>query len=789
MANVDLTAAPKATSSVSARAVLVSGWDTIASIPQAKGYGAVFVIDNNMYVAGGYTASGYTDSTHMYDPVTHTWSTKAVVSYGTYSAGGAAYNGKGYVTGGYIYGANNYGYIQEYNPGTNAWTYRATQSWSMLNQQAVTANNGLIYMIGGGHGNVSWFNPVNGATGYNAIGITNPNGCRACLGDDGWIYVTGGDGNSTLHYKFNPATGASAFVAALPEWRHWHTMVKYKGLHYIMGGHKAGQSNTTSVIAYDPLTNTYSTKPNALLGVAHAGAAMVTEDGLARILVAGGHNGSVYVANSYRYTSREVDVAAAAVAKAIALPFAAASAQVTGRALVTANASVAFGETFDVGMVELTGVARPAGTYPDMVPVRSTATLTRPGLAFTANAQTINTKTRGLRLAALNNDMLADAINLFGASGEIHGNTTGKTMEVGEPEPLPGYGYFRGSWYKWTAPSTGEFRFTTYGSASEFGYADLIIAAYSGVSFGTFQTVAYGDESSEYEGPLYEHDGEPSISFEATSGTSYYLVVGTWNDFPIYDKEYKLSWEEVPTTQNLLAAPFALAHGWYEEPYKDTPGSPAAVTRSTISLSRRGNPTVQVIMPSGTALNALTHAPVNVTPGQRYTFAFDGMFTLPETNGVFACDLFFYDPRDPDVDGWSYANKLYRWFTPDDGDGYGYGHGAGQELWFREYASAIAPPWATMVRAEISANSHAAGSVFRIGDPSLRLGFGREYTAPNLQHATVTEATVMPSYRNQQGSLSVADFQAEGRGMRAWIPDPFNFGGNPYYASDFDILT
>lgn len=117
-------------------------------------------------------------------------------------------------------------------------------------------------------------------------------------------------------------------------------------------------------------------------------------------------------------------------------------------------------------------------------------------------------------LAQPANDNFANAEAISGASGTVSGDSTGATLEAGEPahncvNPDPG-----GSsvWYQWIAPADGTIIFDTVGS----GF-DTVMAAYTGTDVTALTVVACDDDSA---GNFLSR-----ISFSATTGTVYYIVV------------------------------------------------------------------------------------------------------------------------------------------------------------------------------------------------------------------------------------------------------------------------
>jgi uncharacterized repeat protein (TIGR03803 family) len=109
------------------------------------------------------------------------------------------------------------------------------------------------------------------------------------------------------------------------------------------------------------------------------------------------------------------------------------------------------------------------------------------------------------------NDDFANAQTLAGSSGTTAGDNIGATKQPAEPDHA---GEAGGSsvWYSWTAPSSGQFFFHTFGS--EF---DTLLAVYTGNKLNQLTPIASNDDA--------HYDFTSAVSFLATSGTTYRVAV------------------------------------------------------------------------------------------------------------------------------------------------------------------------------------------------------------------------------------------------------------------------
>jgi N-acetylneuraminic acid mutarotase len=103
-------------------------WSVVAKCPGTHFRGAAAVINGKFYVAGGVRFTAYGPIAirrlHVYDPVTNTWSEKALMPHAVSDAAGARLLGQFYVVGGL---SNDRGrdYVQAYDPVADAWASKA----------------------------------------------------------------------------------------------------------------------------------------------------------------------------------------------------------------------------------------------------------------------------------------------------------------------------------------------------------------------------------------------------------------------------------------------------------------------------------------------------------------------------------------------------------------------------------------------------------------------------------------------------------------------------------------
>jgi N-acetylneuraminic acid mutarotase len=110
-------------------------WDTSrASIPVAMGGSATSIVDQNIYLAGSFGATGGTTLHYRYDILADSWTQMADVPAAVYEAAGAAVGNQTYVVGGG-------------NPVVGAWAMGQSRIFALVKSPAVSYNTTYIYDI------------------------------------------------------------------------------------------------------------------------------------------------------------------------------------------------------------------------------------------------------------------------------------------------------------------------------------------------------------------------------------------------------------------------------------------------------------------------------------------------------------------------------------------------------------------------------------------------------------------------------------------------------------------
>jgi PKD repeat protein len=262
----DVTNPPGAAGDGASRSLDPVAWSIREPMPVARwGHNSVTMSDGRIMVIAGRSSTGYTRSVETYDPATGSWTERAPFT-DNLDQFGVARAGDGRI---YVMGGHNESFFTSYT-----WVYdENADSWSIVN-------------AGGSASVMTWprysFGTATGTDGR--IYVTGGRGCYSC-----------GEGQSAIAASdvFDPATQQWSAIAPMPGPRMDHQAVAGRdGRIYVIGGRVpnaagTGADFTSSVIAYDPATNTWTSVaslPRAVVG----NAAALGADGLIYVFIAQG---------------------------------------------------------------------------------------------------------------------------------------------------------------------------------------------------------------------------------------------------------------------------------------------------------------------------------------------------------------------------------------------------------------------------------------------------------------------------------------------------------------------
>lgn len=156
-----------------------------------------------------------------------------------------------------------------------------------------------------------------------------------------------------------------------------------------------------------------------------------------------------------------------------------------------------------------------------------------------------------LESARPDNDAFADATLLGATPGQSDASNVLASKQSGEPDHAGSAGG-ASVWFAWTAPASGDFTFTTQGSAF-----DTLLAVYQGATPGALTTLASNNDDGS-------GGGASSVTLSATAGQTYWIAVDGYNGAT---GAVRLAWfaatldDEIPLLPPWAMAMLALALG------------------------------------------------------------------------------------------------------------------------------------------------------------------------------------------------------------------------------------
>jgi N-acetylneuraminic acid mutarotase len=267
-----------------ATAVAPAGsWSTRASITPRTFLGAG-VVGGTLYAVGGSNNAGPQGTLEAYDPTANTWTPRASMPTPRERMGVGVVNGILYTVGGVKSGVDiiYVPTVQAYDPAQGAWSTKAPISSARFDV-GVGVINGLLYAVGGENLDGAYskrleaYDPTTNTWTIKAPMPTGRKG-HAVAVVNGMLYAIGGFHLDPVHgiglylstvEAYDPATNTWSTKAPMPTPRVWTSAGVVNGIIYVVGG--ANGPGVATVEAYDPATNTWSTKtamPSPRLGLA-----------------------------------------------------------------------------------------------------------------------------------------------------------------------------------------------------------------------------------------------------------------------------------------------------------------------------------------------------------------------------------------------------------------------------------------------------------------------------------------------------------------------------------------
>jgi len=200
-----------------------NSWSTGAAIPTTTADGASAVVNNILYVFGGsQDGTTVTNAVWAYNQVTNTWSSKAAMPTARASAAAAVKSNIIYVVGG-TDGVNRFNTVESYNPATNTWTTKApllvgkSEASVGLVGTTIVAPDG--YTSSMDTGDNEGYNSFTNA--WSALTSDPTPRHEACTGSTGTVlYLAGGSNNSgtslSLTESFSVTSNKWTMLTSMP---------------------------------------------------------------------------------------------------------------------------------------------------------------------------------------------------------------------------------------------------------------------------------------------------------------------------------------------------------------------------------------------------------------------------------------------------------------------------------------------------------------------------------------------------------------------------------------------
>ena len=202
----------------------ISYWVSGADMPTPRTELTGTVLDEKIYVIGGYVKKGKKDIVEVYDPDKNKWSTVASLPEPLDHPAAASYKDKLYVIGGAIRSNVPSEKLFIYEPVIDEWKEGEPMPTA---RRALTANfiDGILYTIGG----------------------------------EGHFHKT-----LNVNEAYDPVSNTWTEKEPMPTARHHLTSAVVDGKLYVIGGRQTNEtssySNFDTVEMYDPITNTWTEK-------------------------------------------------------------------------------------------------------------------------------------------------------------------------------------------------------------------------------------------------------------------------------------------------------------------------------------------------------------------------------------------------------------------------------------------------------------------------------------------------------------------------------------------------
>ena len=244
-------------------------WISATSVPVNICSSPAAVVDENIYLMGGYTGSSTIGNIYKYNTKNNTWETKSSMPAAKYGSIAEAVDGKVYCIGGFSSNKTNYCY----DPITDSCTTKTAMT-AGKRQSASSTVNGKIYVIAG-------YTTALVKTNYCYDTTTNTWTTKAALQDSNYvlkrfghgacyyknkIYAFGGHMNNTTAinsgytYDVNANTWTALTASDMPFTAGYYSYALVGNTYYMFGGQYFSSSGVQVLTNYRKLSRCFVLK-------------------------------------------------------------------------------------------------------------------------------------------------------------------------------------------------------------------------------------------------------------------------------------------------------------------------------------------------------------------------------------------------------------------------------------------------------------------------------------------------------------------------------------------------
>ena len=249
-------------------------WKQLPVTPTIRTENSAALLEEKIYVLGGFTPKGITARVDVWDPVLNNWGLAIPLPQGLHHTTATVLNGKLYVIGGFESGFwKPVNTTYEYDPDLHRWSHK-TPMPTARGALAAAVIDGKIHLVGGAHRKL--FNLVN--TNAHEVydpttdswetlpPLPTPRDHLTVTAANGKLFAIGGrvdvnyNNNLDVNESYDPKTRQWKKHAPLPTARSGITSQFLKGWIHVIGG-ESGEVTFVENEAYNPETDKWETFP------------------------------------------------------------------------------------------------------------------------------------------------------------------------------------------------------------------------------------------------------------------------------------------------------------------------------------------------------------------------------------------------------------------------------------------------------------------------------------------------------------------------------------------------